>query len=211
MTAIAIYSADPVLRCSLERQLREDPAMSVVGVADNPSALLQLIDQNHVDTVLADSPPYEQLADWRTRHRETAFVVLIGGCNKEDSLEALYAGARGILPRSAERNEIVVAIKAVTNGLAVLPRELLPTLLNGGSEADELPDSNDAVRARLTRRELEVLAAMADGASNKVIARRLGISFHTAKFHVAAILDKLNADSRTEAVTKAAQLGLVML
>jgi len=211
MTAIAIYSADPVLRCSLERQLREDPAMSVVGVADNPSALLQLIDQNHVDTVLADSPPREQLADWRTRHGETAFVVLIGGCSKEDSLEALYAGARGILPRSAERNEIVVAIKAVTNGLAVLPRELLPTLLNGGSEADELPDSTDAVRARLTPRELEVLAAMADGASNKAIARRLGISFHTAKFHVAAILDKLNADSRTEAVTKAAQLGLVML
>ncbi len=211
MTAIAIYSADPVLRCSLERQLREDPAMSVVGVADNPSALLQLIDQNHVDTVLADSPPYEQLADWRTRHGETAFVVLIDGCNKEDSLEALYAGARGILPRSAERNEIVVAIKAVTNGLAVLPRELLPMLLNGGSETDQSPDSNDAVRARLTPRELEVLVAMADGASNKAIARRLGISFHTAKFHVAAILDKLNADSRTEAVTKAAQLGLVML
>jgi len=56
-----------------------------------------------------------------------------------------------------------------------------------------------------------VLAALADGASNKVIARRLGISFHTAKFHVAAILAKLAADSRTEAVTKAAQLGLIML
>ena len=68
MTAIAIYSADPVLRCSLERQLREDPAMTVVGVADDPSALLRLIDRNHVDAVLADSPPHEQLADWRTRH-----------------------------------------------------------------------------------------------------------------------------------------------
>jgi DNA-binding NarL/FixJ family response regulator len=65
--------------------------------------------------------------------------------------------------------------------------------------------------ARLTPRELEVLAAMADGASNKAIARRLGISFHTAKFHVAAILAKLDADSRTEAVAKAAQSGLVML
>ena len=211
MTTIAIYSADPVLRCSLEQLLRGDPAMSVVGVADNPSAMLRLIDQNHVDAVLADSPPREQLADWRNRHADTAFVVLIDGLNAEDSLDALYAGARGILPRSAERNEIAVAVKAVTNGLAVLPRELLPTLLNGGSEADELLDSNDAVRTRLTPRELEVLAAMADGASNKAIARRLGISFHTAKFHVAAILDKLNADSRTEAVMRAAQLGLVML
>jgi len=52
---------------------------------------------------------------------------------------------------------------------------------------------------------------MADGASNKAIARRLGISFHTVKFHVAAILVKLDADSRTEAVAKAAHLGLVML
>jgi len=211
MTAIAIYSADPVLRCSLEQLLRGDPAMTVVGVADNPSAMLRLIDQNHVDAVLADSPPREQLADWRNRHADTAFVVLIDGYSDEDSLDALHAGARGILPRSAERNEIAVAVKAVTNGLAVLPRELLPTLLNGGSEADELLDSNDAVRTRLTPRELEVLAAMADGASNKAIARRLGISFHTAKFHVAAILDKLNADSRTEAVMRAAQLGLVML
>ncbi len=208
MTTIAIYSADPVLRCSLEQLLRGDPAMTVVGVADNPSAMLRLIDQNHVDAVLADSPPREQLADWRNRHADTAFVVLI---SDEDSLDALHAGARGILPRSAERNEIAVAVKAVTNGLAVLPRELLPTLLNGRSEADELLDSNDAVRTRLTPRELEVLAAMADGASNKAIARRLAISFHTAKFHVAAILDKLNADSRTEAVMRAAQLGLVML
>lgn len=211
MTTIAIYSADPVLRCSLEQLLRGDPAMTVVGVADNPSAMLRLIDQNHVDAVLADSPPREQLADWRNRHADTAFVVLIEGYSDEDSLDALHAGARGILPRSAERNEIAVVVKAVTNGLAVLPRELLPTLLNGGSEADELLDSNDAVRTRLTPRELEVLAAMADGASNKAIARRLGISFHTAKFHVAAILDKLNADSRTEAVMRAAQLGLVML
>jgi DNA-binding NarL/FixJ family response regulator len=211
MTTIAIYSADPVLRCSLEQLLRGDPAMTVVGVADNPSAMLRLIDQNHVDAVLADSPPREQLADWRNRQADTAFVVLIDGYSDEDSLDALHAGARGILPRSAERFEIAVAVKAVTNGLAVLPRELLPTLLNGGSEADELLDSNDAVRTRLTPRELEVLAAMADGASNKAIARRLGISFHTAKFHVAAILDKLNADSRTEAVMRAAQLGLVML
>ena len=65
--------------------------------------------------------------------------------------------------------------------------------------------------AVLTPREREVLALLAEGASNKAIARRLGISFHTAKFHVAGILAKLDADSRTEAVTKAAQLGLVML
>jgi len=211
MIAVAIYSADPVLRCGLEQLLRGDPAMTVVGVADNPSDILRLIDQNHVDAVLADSPPHAQLADWRTRHAETAFVVLIDGYNDDDGLDALHAGARAILSRLVERSEIVVAIKMVISGLAVLPRELLAALLNAGLDADETLDGNDAGRARLTPRELEVLAAMADGASNKAIARRLGISFHTAKFHVAAILAKLSADSRTEAVARAAQLGLVML
>ena len=123
MIAIAIFSADPVLRRSLEQLLREDPAMTVVGVADDPSAVLRLIDQNHVDAVLADAPPREQLADWRIRHDQTAFMVLVDGADEENSLDALYAGARAILPRSAERNEIVVAIKAVINGLAVLPRD----------------------------------------------------------------------------------------
>jgi DNA-binding NarL/FixJ family response regulator len=84
------------------------------------------------------------------------------------------------------------------------------SLLEGEVPQDSPPLGADA-GAHLTPRELEVLAAMADGASNKAIARRLGISFHTAKFHVAAILAKLDADSRTEAVTRAAQLGLVML
>jgi DNA-binding NarL/FixJ family response regulator len=211
MFAIVIFSADPVLRRSLEELLGGTPTITIVGVTDNPSAVLRLIDQNHVDAVLADAPPHEQLVDWRIRHDETAFVVLVDGADEEDSRDALYAGARAILPRSAERNEIVVAIEAVTNGLAVLPWELLPTLLNGAAIGEGLLDSDGAGRAPLTPRELEVLAAMADGASNKAIARRLGISFHTAKFHVAAILAKLNADSRTEAVTRAAQLGLVML
>jgi DNA-binding NarL/FixJ family response regulator len=58
---------------------------------------------------------------------------------------------------------------------------------------------------------MAVLTAMADGLSNKGIARRLGISFHTVKFHVASILEKLDVDTRTEAIVKAVQLGMVML
>jgi len=94
----------------------------------------------------------------------------------------------------------------------VFQRQLLAALLHaepllGESNSTQANDGN----AQLTARELEVLTAMADGATNKAIARRLGISFHTVKFHVAAILEKLDADTRTEAVMKAAQLGIVML
>jgi DNA-binding NarL/FixJ family response regulator len=171
MVAIAIFSADPVLRRSLARLLRADPVITVIGVADDPAAVLPLIEQNQIDVILADSPSSEQSAIWRMQHDETAFIVLVDSADVESSLDALYAGARAILPRSAGRDEIVAAIKAITNGFSVLPRELLPALLHGASFAEELPDG--AVRAQLTPRELEVLAAMADGASNKAIARRL--------------------------------------
>jgi DNA-binding NarL/FixJ family response regulator len=225
--SVAIFSPDPVLRRSLEQMLRADPAVALVGIAGDPSDVPRLIDQHQdrvdavLDAVLADAPPCDQLSDWRARSARTAFVVLLDGNDPEDSIEALHAGAGAILPRSAECSEIVAAIRAATKGLAVLPRALLPALLDGTaltgsslarvSYADALPDRNDLAGVRLTPRELEVLAAMADGASNKAIALRLEISFHTAKFHVAAILAKLDADSRTEAVTRAAQLGLVML
>jgi DNA-binding NarL/FixJ family response regulator len=213
MVAIAIVSADPVRRRSLEQLLRGDPTISVVAVANDPAAVLPLIDQNRVDVVLADVSSRKQVTDWRIRHGGIAFILLVDGLDddQQSGLNALHAGWQGILPRSAGREEIVAAIKAITNGLAVLPWELLSPLLEEASLADELMDGNDRGRPRLTPRELEVLAAMADGASNKAIARRLGISFHTAKFHVAGILAKLRVDSRTEAVIRAAQLGLVML
>jgi DNA-binding NarL/FixJ family response regulator len=212
MIAVAIFSADPVLRGRLEQWLRDDPSVTIAAVAHEPATVTRLIEQNQVGAVLADAPSREQLSQWGIRHGPNACVVLVQGTDPADGVEALHAGAGAILPRSAGRDEIVAAIKAVTNGAVVLPREVLASLLDGAALAvDEAADLTDAEGARLTPRELEVLAAMADGASNKAIARRLGISFHTAKFHVAAILAKLDADSRTEAVTRAAHLGLVML
>ena len=75
--AIAIFSADPAIRRSLEQLLREDSTFSIVGVVDDPAAISLLIDQNHVNVVLADVPPRERLADWRLRHNQTAFVIFV--------------------------------------------------------------------------------------------------------------------------------------
>jgi DNA-binding NarL/FixJ family response regulator len=144
MVAIAIFSADPAMRQSLEQLLREHSTFSIVGVAGDPAAISLLIDHNHVNVVLADAPPCEQLADWRLRHNQTAFVIFVNGADQEDGLDALHAGARAILPRTAKRDEIVTAIKAATKGLAVLPSELLPTLLSGASLVGELLDDDDA-------------------------------------------------------------------
>jgi DNA-binding NarL/FixJ family response regulator len=203
MVAVAIFSIDPILRRNLEQLPHDDPAFALVG--DHPSSVPELLNQHRIDVLLADAPTRELLAEYRGRHDRVALVVLLDGADPEDGVRALKAGARAVLHRSSSRNEIIAAIKVITSGLVVLPPELLATLLH------EAPPADDVLKAQLTRRELEVLAAMADGASNKAIARQLGISFHTAKFHVAAILAKLDADSRTEAVAKATQSGLVML
>jgi DNA-binding NarL/FixJ family response regulator len=192
--------------------LRAELGYRVASVTNDPAALSQLIEQRRVDTVVAHAPSRELLTEWHNRHPATMFVVIAGEGDEGETLDALYAGDTAILPPWAESTEIATAIDVARRGLALLPRHVLERLLDASSPtSEELRRDDDTSRVSLTPREHEVLAAMADGASNKVIARRLGISLHTAKFHVAAILAKLDADSRTEAVARAAHLGLVML
>ncbi len=87
-------------------------------------------------------------------------------------------------------------------------------IVDGDDEPDVLvvaPATEAISDIALTARELEVLALLAEGASNKLIARRLGISSHTAKYHVASLLEKLDAVSRTDAVAHAARIGVLQL
>ena len=212
MVAIAIFSVDQTLRRRLEQLPRKDPAITLVGIADSPAPLLALAESHDLDVVLSgEVPAAELLADWQARHRRPAWIVFLAKADEQKSLEALGAGASAVLSRSADLTEIVAVIRALASGFIVLQRPLLVALLDQSAAAAE-PSNRDADGTpRLTAREIEVLAALADGASNKEIARRLDISFHTVKFHVAAILDKLEAESRTEAVVKASQLGIVML
>jgi two-component system, NarL family, response regulator YdfI len=120
--------------------------------------------------------------------------------------------AFGALLRDATPDEIVPAITAVAGGLITLDRRLAGDLFAASQRvaapATERPTAPDEP---LTARELEVLQLMAQGLPNKTIAARLHISEHTAKFHVSAIMMKLGAASRTEAVTRGARLGLLIL
>src|SRR6476620_3587967 len=116
MVAVAIFSIDPVLRRNLEQLPRADPAVVLVGVVDQPRSLWELVDENHVDAVLTDAPTRELLTDYRGRHDQTALVVLLDGADAEDTVRILSMGARAVLDRSASRNEIIAAIKAVASG-----------------------------------------------------------------------------------------------
>lgn len=207
--AIAIYAADRALRDRLARLARTSAGHAAARKVGDPAALMRLLEQTRITLVLADRPSTEQLRRWTRRWRDTAFIAIIEE-TKPAALDLLRAGARGLLSRSADDAAIAAAMAAVEQGLCVLPQGLI----QGPSTAEVAGDPSwppPAGEPALTARELDVLAALADGLSNKAIARRLGISFHTAKFHVGGILAKLDADSRTEAVTRAAQRGLVML
>ncbi len=127
-----------------------------------------------------------------------------------DPVAALRAGVAGVLPKSAELADLRIALDAAVRGLAVAPLRMIGQANWDAVERfDGLDTAADSIG--LTARELEVLSLLGEGASNKEIARRLAISVHTAKFHVASILDKLDATGRTDAVAHAARLGLLML
>jgi DNA-binding CsgD family transcriptional regulator len=130
------------------------------------------------------------LSDGRTS--EPIVIALeIDEAGLADKIAALLAETPGI--RLAEPGEAADAVLVSPNMQAVSRRALTE------------PDTS------LTHRELEVLALLAEGASNKTVARRLGISVHTAKFHVGSLIDKLEASGRTDAVAHAARLGIINL
>ncbi|MEM1349023.1 MAG: response regulator transcription factor [Myxococcota bacterium] len=125
---------------------------------------------------------------------------------------ALDLGARGVLSRALNPAQILSAVSAVARGNVVLDDDALRHMLQGGPGIGPPDDPAGSVSdSPLTQRELEVLELMAEGFSNKNIAEDLGISAHTAKFHVHSLLHKLDASSRTEAVVAAVRLGWLVL
>ncbi len=124
----------------------------------------------------------------------------------DDTPMAFEAPGRAWLPAQVSSAELVAAVIAVAQDLTVLTpeqaRQYLPASPRNGNAPDGFVES-------LTHRELQVLKMLADGLANKEIAGQLGISRHTAKFHVAQILAKLGAGSRAEAVAIAIRRGLI--
>jgi two-component system, NarL family, nitrate/nitrite response regulator NarL len=148
------------------------------------------------DVVIWDAPE-------GARPRSSApFLALVS--TPEEARRALRSGARGALSRSAPPHAIAPAALAVAAGHWVLDEAFATALL-------QLGEAGSAPLAHLSPREQEVLVLLSEGLSNREVAARLGISRHTAKFHVNAILDKLGATTRTEAVVLAARSGLLTL
>ncbi|HET6436966.1 MAG TPA: response regulator transcription factor [Anaeromyxobacter sp.] len=204
---VLVVSADPLARSGLAALVAARPELVLCGEAGPREAAV----------VAARRAPRAVLWDLGGalrpgRGAEALRQALEGGLGApavalagdvEQAGAALRAGARGVLSRGAPPDLLAEAIACAARGLLVLDVELAGGFVRAPEVAEEAEP--------LTPREREVLALLGEGLANKAIAARLGISEHTAKFHVNALLAKLGAESRAEAIVRAARLGLLVL
>lgn len=211
MIRILVVDDHPVVREGLVMMLGTQPDMAVVGEAGDGAEAVRRAAELAPDIVLMDlaMPGLDGPAAIRQIHAANAnarVLVLTAYDTDERILQAVQAGARGYLLKGAPRDEIFQAVRVVHDGGSLLQPAVATKLLNrvGDLLRDERAET-------LTERELQVLALMAKGYRNKEIARDLFITERTVKFHANIIFQKLNVDSRTEAVSEALRRGLIAL
>ncbi len=212
MTVVAVLASSPTTRARLEAlvaarsglRLAAPPSPGADPGGDPMGAVLS------ADVLLIDpgSRPIEGYLRALSRAAGLPPIMLLGGGVAPAAFARLLrAGVRAILPRDASAHEIAAGIEALTAGLVVLHPSAPPVSVDKAVRSTPTEVRTDP----LTPRELEILGMMAEGMGNRAIARTLGISIHTVKFHIAAILDKLRARSRTEAVAIGMRRGLLMV
>jgi two-component system nitrate/nitrite response regulator NarL len=192
-----------LFRKGLAELLEQRGEITVSGVTGNPEEAIRLLHDTQPDVVITDLNmlPVGGLAllrriraeDWRG-----PVLVLTVSDDEEDLASAMRAGAQGYLLKDMEPDDVVDAVQRAVRGETVVAPTMtmkLVRLLQGGAAANE---KSDALK-QLTAREKEILDYLAQGMSNKAIARALDISHDTVKLHVRHILAKLNMTSRVEA------------
>jgi DNA-binding NarL/FixJ family response regulator len=224
MIDVLVEASSPDLYAEIAELLRDQAHIRVMEGAPD-SAANESQPQPGVVIIAAGShgePDFDDFGsnpgDWNPGGWNAAGVpvILLVDNPARWMAEALPPGVRAVLPRNVTPAELVGAIEAVAAGLYVFhPSELdsLPILRPREPDlAPELaPRPAEPFVEHLTPREVEVLQLLSEGLGNKEIASRLNISEHTAKFHVASIMGKLGASTRTEAVTLGIRHGLVLI
>jgi NarL family two-component system response regulator YdfI len=204
---LLIAAPSAIMRAGLESAAASGSGIDVVG-SSSFTGLTAAIDEHQPDVVLAaidaqrDEPP-EELIALAGRAGAPPVVALAPELQPPWTGEALRSGIRAVLPGDLGPREILAAVKAAAAGFVVLHPQDLALFVSERTPA--------ASTQTLSPRELQVLTMLAEGLGNKTIAWKLGISEHTVKFHVASILTKLNAGTRTEAVTQGIRRGLILI
>ncbi len=180
-----------------------DARSAMQRVAENPDYELVLL-----DLTLPDRSGLDVLAELRERYPGIAVVMLSASKDRVEIGRALELGALGFIPKSASREVMLSAFGLIFAGGIYIPPEMLDRAPGTPPSAAPRSESLSAAAIGLTDRQMDVLALMMQGKSNKWICRALGLAEPTVKNHVTAILKVLKASNRTEAVIAAGALGL---
>ncbi len=204
---ILIVAGDPGSSSGVAARLAGHPDCTVVDEVPPDADLPAAVALSRPDVIVWDLGEDPEATLERLAEANDAGVPIVAVIPDEaEGIRALAAGAKGLLSRDPDPQQLVAAAQAAAAGLLALDPSaagFISSLAASGGHAGLIED--------LTPREREVLRLLAEGLPNKAIAGRLGISEHTAKFHVHTILGKLGTQSRTEAVVRAARLGLITL
>jgi len=210
MIRVLVKASSAIARAGLESLIKEHPGFQLIR--DSPRGVPVAGSESLPDVLVAEAESVaddsaREALDWASAGG--AVVLLVRNLASESVAEALQDGVKAVLPAGLTAAEITAAIEAAAAGLVVLDGIGAEALVRSaapvsGGEVKPLVES-------LTPREIEVLRLVAAGLGNKEIASRLEISEHTVKFHVASVMGKLGAASRTEAVTLGIRHGLIMI
>ena len=208
---VLVVDDQQIVRDGLATVLDLLPDVDVVGTAGDGGQALELVALRRPDVVLMDlhMPVLDGVAATRrivAEHPGTAVLILTTFAQDDDALEALRAGARGVLTKDAGRDEISRALHQAAAGHMTLAEPLQARLLAAASPPQaplraQLPDG-------LTPREAEVLGLIAAGFTNREIAARLVVSEATVKTHINHLFAKIDARDRAAAINYAALHGL---
>ena len=217
---IAILSPIPLIREGLRALLAQEPDFRVTALDPADDWFEELLAQNAnvlmLDAQVLEREGWDALADVHRALPDLTLILLGDSAQDRRAAYAFERGARGYILRDTGADEMAHALRAAHSGSLVMHPQLMTQFLETAARArveeQNAPHQEEqALVEPLSARELDVLRLMTRGLANKQIAAELFITEHTVKFHIRAILGKLGAANRTEAVTLALARGLVNL
>lgn len=211
---ILLADEQSLFREAVKVVLESQADIEIVGEARDGLQAVSEVEQTRPDVALLDVnlPNCDGIrATWLIKERfpDCQVLVLTGEENQEKLIEALEAGASGYLTKECPLSELIEATRAVSRGETLIPPRMLGSLLSRLIRRRR--EQSEAIQriSRLTRREREVLAYLAEGRDNDGIAQALVISPETARTHIQNVLGKLGVHSRLEAAAFVMQNGIL--
>jgi DNA-binding NarL/FixJ family response regulator len=199
---------------SLREALGRRPGFELTAIASTGEEAARLADETRPDVILMDQRLPRKTGAQTTveilaRHPDTKVVLLTGGGTDDEMLDAVEAGVSGYLIKTAGIAEIAEAIRRVAVGEMLIPAATLSALLQRARETARSRTIRERQAGSLTPRELDVLRLIAAAKETAAIAAELGISANTVRGYIQAVIEKLEAHSRLEAVLRAQELGIL--